>query len=213
MEYAQSYALYNYMRKDPKKGLEYSNLDLIRTFSGMPSEYGFILVHVAMVSHSGKQVKHTVGALEALSQGDRDAFNEELRGILNALKNINETMDTMWMHSTPGDYIKFRTFIMGTKNQPMFPKGVIYEGVSTEPTFYRGESGANDSIVPTADNFLQLTSQMPDNPLTQILRDFRTYRPANHNEWLAWLEKEAAALDVRSFAQQDPKSAGNYCLL
>lgn len=29
----------------------------------------------------------------------------------------------------------------------MFPNGVIYEGVSDEPFSFRGESGANDSMV------------------------------------------------------------------
>lgn len=29
----------------------------------------------------------------------------------------------------------------------MFPDGVIYEGVSEEPLSFRGESGANDSMV------------------------------------------------------------------
>jgi len=29
----------------------------------------------------------------------------------------------------------------------MFPHGVIYEGVSEEPLSFRGESGANDSMV------------------------------------------------------------------
>lgn len=33
MEYAQSYALYNYNRIDKNKGLEYENLQLIRRFS------------------------------------------------------------------------------------------------------------------------------------------------------------------------------------
>jgi len=36
----------------------------------------------------------------------------------------------------------------------MFPNGVIYEGVSDTPFFLRGESGANDSIIPTLDNLL-----------------------------------------------------------
>ena len=117
MEYAQSYALYNYKRKSLSKGLEYENLELIRTFSGMPAEHGFILVHVAMVAHTGKQVKHTAGALEAIKKGDRSAFNVELRGLLKTLQEINRTMDTMWNHSAPDDYLKFRTFIMGTKNQ------------------------------------------------------------------------------------------------
>ena len=63
-------------------------------------------------------------------------------------------MNTMWKESLPEDYDNFRTFIMGTKNQPMFPKGVIYEGVSGEPYFLWGESGADDNIIPTLDNLL-----------------------------------------------------------
>lgn len=89
----------------------------------------------------------------------------------------------------------------------MFPKGVVYEGVSDTPQFYRGESGANDSMVPSADNFLQVTEQMPENPLTEILRDFRTYRPKNHNEWLAWLEKEARTLGVKQHCLSDTTSS------
>ena len=94
---------------------------------------------------------------------------------------INSVFSTMWYRSKPAGYNSFRSFIMGIKNQPMFPNGVIYEGVSTEPASYRGESGANDSIIPTLDNLFELTDMMPHNPLTEILKDFRTYRPLNHN--------------------------------
>ena len=55
MEYAGSYALYNYRLVDPRKGLEYSNLRLIRAFEhGLDptsSEAGFVLVHVDSVYH------------------------------------------------------------------------------------------------------------------------------------------------------------------
>jgi indoleamine 2,3-dioxygenase len=53
----------------------------------------------------------------------------------------------MWGKSKPGDYISFRTFIFGITSQSMFPHGVVYEGVSEEPMSFRGESGANDSMV------------------------------------------------------------------
>lgn len=53
----------------------------------------------------------------------------------------------MWGKSKPGDYTSFRTFIFGITSQSMFPNGVIYEGVSDEPLSFRGESGANDSMV------------------------------------------------------------------
>jgi len=92
----------------------------------------------------------------------------------------------------------------------MFPNGVLYEGVSDQRTFYRGESGANDSIIPTTDNVLQLTASMPKNPLTDILKDFRSYRPKNHNEWLTFVENKANEVDLRSFAEAESNSAGIY---
>ena len=53
----------------------------------------------------------------------------------------------MWDKSKPKGYTTFRTFIFGITSQSMFPNGVIYEGVSDEPMSFRGESGANDSMV------------------------------------------------------------------
>mmetsp|Transcript_37877 Transcript_37877/g.33893 ORF Transcript_37877/g.33893 Transcript_37877/m.33893 type:complete len:224 (-) Transcript_37877:247-918(-) len=122
-------------------------------------------------------------------------------------------METMWVRSKPEDYNHFRTFILGIKNQPMFPNGVIYEGVSDEPMSYRGESGANDSIIPTIDNLLELTALMPKNPLTEILRDFRTYRPYGHNEYVGWVEHRARTVGVKDFALSHPESALLYLSL
>ena len=53
----------------------------------------------------------------------------------------------MWKKSMPGEYNNFRTFIFGITKQSMFPHGVVYEGVNEEPLSFRGESGANDSMV------------------------------------------------------------------
>lgn len=210
MEYALSYALYNYKRKDPSKGLDYNNLDLIRAFSGYPDEYGFILVHVAMVRHSGALAAASLTALDAAAEGNRPAFDKAMRDLLSSYQTINEVMETMWGRSKPEAYLSYRTFIMGTKSQPMFPNGVIYEGVSDEAYKMRGESGANDSMVPLGDNLLELTSNMPTNPLTNVLRDFRTYRPRNHQQFLEYVEKRAAAVGIRDFAMGNANSAALY---
>lgn len=210
MEYALSYALYNWKRKDPNGDLDYNNLELIRAFEGSEHEHGFILVHVAMVANSGEQVRHTLSVINRAEEQNRPAFNDALRDLSKTMRIINNTMDTMWKRSSPGAYDSFRSFIMGTKNQPMFPKGVIYEGVSDEPHFYRGESGANDTMIPTCDNLLQLTEKMPKNPLTEILFDFRQYRPVNHNEWLTFVHHRSSSVGVRNFALQDSTSAVLY---
>eukprot|EP01113_Clastostelium_recurvatum_P018560 TRINITY_DN2187_c0_g1_i3.p1 TRINITY_DN2187_c0_g1~~TRINITY_DN2187_c0_g1_i3.p1 ORF type:complete len:478 (-),score=138.43 TRINITY_DN2187_c0_g1_i3:71-1504(-) len=211
MEYALSYALANYQRADKDRPEEYDNLSLIRTFSGGPSEHGFILTHVAMVRHSGGIIATVPTIFDAVKAKDRSKFNAELDKLNSTMSKINAVMETMWKVSAPSDYGTFRTFIMGTKSQDeMFPQGVVYEGVSKDPTFYRGESGANDSIVPTMDNLLQLTEMMPSNELTDILRDFRSYRPPDHTKWLSFVESTSKELGVRNFALADAGSTLRY---
>ncbi|ORX49862.1 hypothetical protein DM01DRAFT_1409315 [Hesseltinella vesiculosa] len=210
MEYALSYALYNYKRINPLGDLTYDNLALVRSFAGSESEKGFVLNHVTMVSHSPKLVKYTVGAMEAVEANDRARFDQQMAGLNETYETINREMEMMWSRSLPEDYIHFRTFIMGTKNQPMFPDGVVYEGVSDEPVVHRGESGANDSMVPLGDNLLQITERMPENPLTKVLRDFRSYRPTNHREFLEHVQERANQINLKQFALKDDNSAALY---
>jgi indoleamine 2,3-dioxygenase len=49
MEYAQSYALYNWKRINQDGPVTFDNIKCIRQFAGSSSENGFIMVHVAMV--------------------------------------------------------------------------------------------------------------------------------------------------------------------
>jgi indoleamine 2,3-dioxygenase len=216
MEYAGSYALFNYRLVDPSAGLTYSNLRLIRAFEhGLDptsSEAGFVLVHVDMVKNSGPLVAGTMACLDACTAAsqpspspearltNRQSLNAGLTTILSALQRINTVMETMWTKSKPASYTHFRTFIFGITSQSMFPDGVIYEGVGpdSKPQSFRGESGANDSMVPLMDNFLQIP--MPDTPLTEILKDFRQYRPSNHREFLGWVGTRSEALGLKSWA-------------
>lgn len=209
MEYAGSYALFNYHLVDPAAGMEYSNLRLIRAFEhGLDptsSEAGFVLVHIDMVKNTGPLVGGTMKCLEAASSVHtsqverRTNFNDGLSTIIGALQKINHTMETMWHKSKPTEYTSFRTFIFGITSQSMFPDGVVYEGINdNKPLSFRGESGANDSIVPLMDNLLQIT--MPNTPLTEILRDFREYRPSNHKGFLFHVRERSVELDLRNYA-------------
>ena len=54
--------------------------------------------------------------------------------------------------------------------------GVIYEGVSNKPVQYRGQTGAQDNIIPTADIFTGVIGYYPTNDLTKYLLDLRSYR-------------------------------------
>jgi len=210
MEYAGSYALFNYRLVDPSAGLEYSNLRLIRAFEeGLDHnscEAGFVLVHIDMVKNSGPLVSGTLAALDALDTAAtsspatrRQDFNAGLRTVLETMRKVNKTMETMWGKSKPTSYTSFRTFIFGITSQSMFPNGVVYEGVNdNKPMSFRGESGANDSMIPLMDNLLCVT--MPDTPLTEILKDFREYRPSNHRAFLQFVKDRALEVDTKAFA-------------
>lgn len=49
---------------------------------------------------------------------------------------------------------------------------------------------------------------MPDTPLTEILVDFRSYRPGNHREFLEWVNDRAQDVGVMGYAMKDRTSAG-----
>lgn len=95
MEYAGSYALYNYKLEDPAKGMDYDNIRLIRAFENgldhKSSEAGFVLVHIDMVKNSGPLVSGTVEALDAAHES-REALNTALNKQLEALRKINATV-------------------------------------------------------------------------------------------------------------------------
>lgn len=89
----------------------------------------------------------------------------------------------------------------------MFPNGVIFEGVSEDPQYYRGETGAQDSIIPSCDNFLQLSRRYPNNELTEYLVDLRFYRPQDHRKYLEWVESASDAADVAATAMRSSRPA------
>jgi len=97
MEYAGSYALFNYRLQDPKRGLEYDNLRLIRAFEhGLDpksSEAGFVLVHVDMVQNSGPLVDGVVSSLDACEHNDREAFNVGMEKVVTSMTKVNKVME------------------------------------------------------------------------------------------------------------------------
>lgn len=210
MSYAYSYALYNYYLVDPAKGHDdYANLRLIRAFEkGLDpksSEAGFILTHIHMVAQTGGLIKGTTGLLSAISESASNSSLDRIAAakaslvcMLSSMSVIEANMEKMWTHSLPKEYMTYRTFIYGITSQSMFPDGVIYEGqYDNLPQFFRGESGANDAIIPLLDHLCEIP--MPANPLTDILVEFREYRPKPHREFLAFVRETSKSIGVRQF--------------
>ena len=157
-------------------------------FSGMDDERGFIMLHVDINQHSPQLVG---SILDFLKSKDNSGVNQSLNNCLSSMKSINERRQIMWQASRWKHYNDFRVFIMGIKgNDEIFGDGVIYEGVSKEPVQYRGQTGAQDNIIPTADIFTGVIDYYPSNDLTKYLLDLRSYRPKCIQNFLSDLKDE-----------------------
>jgi indoleamine 2,3-dioxygenase len=209
LDYAYGYGLNNAILKedcDPKNHLSYKT---IRTFNGHKSEEGFINVHVAMVAQSGELLKYQQNCLECVHNNDRKGFNASLYNHYKVFSSIVETLQTMWKASNFKDYLTFRTFIMGQiGNKECYPtESILFEreGGTFQEHAYRGETGAQDSIVPSVDNFLQLS--YPRNKLTEYLFNLRSYRPKDHQAYLNYLQQTSRSLGFREFCLGDADSS------
>lgn len=175
IDYHYAYSLGNYKKVDERGGMNWDNLGMCAKFSGMPDERGFIMLHVDMNQYSPELID---GISMALSSEEEVVMNEGLQKILYAISEINERRRLMWTASRWQHYNDFRVFIMGIEgNEDIFGPGLIYGGVSEEYRKYRGQTGAQDNIIPTLDIFTGVIQFYPQNELTTYLLDLRQYRP------------------------------------
>ena len=210
IDYHYSYSLGNYIKIDKSKGYEWENLAMAAKFSGMDDERGFIMLHVDINQHSPELVG---SILDYLKADEEKNVNLSLSKCLSAMKKINERRQVMWQASRWKHYNDFRVFIMGIKgNDEIFGDGVIYEGVSDKPVQYRGQTGAQDNIIPTADIFTGVIGYYPTNDLTKYLLDLRSYRPKCIQNFLSDIKDEMG--DNRLFNNlKESENEEGFCLL
>ena len=201
LDYHYAYSLGNYVKKNPKEGLHWENLDMACKFVGTSDEIGFIMVHVYINEMSPKLVSSVmeygkastsftnieqyfddignVSNRTVFSLPSSDIMNEHLLECGLVMTEMNKRRRDMWSASRHERYNDFRVFIMGIKgNDKIFPKGLTYQNCfNDEPQYFRGQTGAQDSIIPMMDIFTGIVDYYPDNQLTQYLLDLRSYRP------------------------------------
>jgi len=172
LDYHYSYSLGNYVKKNPAGDLDWKNLDMACKFTGTSDEIGFIMVHVYINEVSPQLVE------SVMDYGlNKSVVSLQMCG--RTLEEMNRRRRDMWTASRHERYNDFRIFIMGIKgNDKIFGSGLVYDGCfNNEPQQYRGQTGAQDSIIPMIDIFTGIVDFYPDNKLTEYLLDLRTYRP------------------------------------
>lgn len=174
------YALYNWKRFDPAGPIALGNMDTIQNFVHLYDEHWFILVHVEIEAIGAAMLAGIDRASRALAAGDVDSVNTGLQDIavavlrqVSVLRRIPEKMDPALYYRTFRPYIRFF-------------ENVVYEGVADAPMNFRGETGAQSSIIPALVAFLKIGHRQ--SALTDHLADMRRFMPAPHRRLLAEIE-------------------------
>jgi indoleamine 2,3-dioxygenase len=193
-----SHALYNWRRFDSAASIELGNIARLENFLGGVDEDWFVLVHVAIEAKAAKGIKSVVEAQEAVSEKDAEMVVAKLCAVAASLTSMLETLQRMPEKCDPYIYYtRVRPFIFGWKDNPAFPEGVHYEGVDAyqgKPQTFRGETGAQSSIIPALDNALGIVYE--NNPLLEHLIALRDYMPPRHREFVLLMQSRPS---IRAF--------------
>jgi indoleamine 2,3-dioxygenase len=186
-----SYALHNWRRLDPQKPIRLGNIVLQQNFLGGLDEEWFVLVHIEIEAEAGPGLMSLVQAQNAAQDNRENDVLTGLRILAVAQEAMRETLLRMPERCDPYIYYsRVRPYIHGWKNSPALPDGVMYEGVAPyqeKPQLFRGETGAQSTIVPALDAGLGI--RHADDPLTQYLNEMRDYMPPRHRAFVAALEE------------------------
>ena len=181
-----SYALNNWKLQDVNKPFDLENIRILQNFLGGMDEDWFIMIHIA-IEQEAKEILNNLKTYYL----DKNEDQSYLENALVSIKKINQIMNRMPEKCDPFIYYnRVRPYIFGWKNNPATPNGVIYEGVEEyggNPQLFRGETGAQSSIVPALDALLGVTHS--NDPLKEYLDEMRLYMPKEHRNLLNDLDQ------------------------
>ena len=190
-----SYALDNWRRLDSGKPIQLDNIVLLQNFLGGLDEEWFVVIHVQIERQAGPGLAGLIRAISGAAGDKPDEVLAGLRSLAAAQTAMRDTLLRMKERCDPYMYYnRVRPYIHAWKNSPTLPHGLVYEGVEAyagQPQQFRGETGAQSSIVPCLDAGLGI-SHAPD-PLTVYLQEMREYMPPRHQAFLRTIEQTTDA--------------------
>ena len=202
-----SYCLDNWFLINQDEEISLENVGLINNFLGGVDEDWFVTIHVCIEDAASGAIE----ACQKIAQCDETSSEKEILSLLNqiaeSMKKVNSIFARMPEKCDPYIYYhRVRPFIFGTKDNPDLKEGLIYEGqFENKPQFFRGETGAQSSIIPSLDGALQI-SHTKDH-LRHYLNEMRDYMPPKHREFISTLENNSK---LKKLLNDSNKLANKY---
>ena len=191
-----SYCLDNWYKIDANEEINLENVALINNFLGGVDEDWFVTVHVAIENQASGAIEACMEMMEFNSETPESEIKKQLKNILQSMIGVNNIFSRMPEKCDPYVYYhRVRPFIFGSKDNPDLKSGLKYEGeFQGKPQFFRGETGAQSSIIPSLDAALGVKHS--NDSLRHYLNEMRDYMPPKHNQFIKNLESKSTTRDL-----------------
>ena len=201
-----SYCLDNWYKINSDHEISLENVALINNFLGGVDEDWFVTIHVC-IENAANDAIEAAQNISKISKYEPVLLSKNLRKIAKAMKEVNSIFARMPERCDPYVYYhRVRPFIFGTKDNPDLKKGLIYKNqFNNKPQFYRGETGAQSSIIPLLDGALGV-KHTNDN-LRHYLNEMRDYMPPEHRKIIEAAESKS---QVSKFINRTQKLKKEY---
>ena len=202
-----SYCLDNWYRLNKNEDISLENIGLLTNFLGGVDEDWFVTIHVC-IEDAAKEAITAAHAISKLNKNNSvESFSYQLKLIASSLRKVNTIFSRMPEKCDPYVYYhRVRPFIFGTKDNPDLKKGLIYQNqYKNKPQFFRGETGAQSSIMPFLDGALGIYHT--EDHLRHYLNEMRDYMPPAHRLAIERVEMRSKAKEI---IQQSKKLINEY---
>ncbi len=191
-----SYCLDNWYKINKQEPISLNNVALINNFLGGVDEDWFVTIHVCIEDAASGAVDAAYKISHLDKNNSVNDFLSQLKQIRKSLIKVNDIFSKMPQKCDPYVYYhRVRPYIFGTKDNPDLKKGLIYENqYDNKPQFFRGETGAQSSIIPFLDGALGI-GHTNDN-LKHYLNEMRDYMPPKHRKMIEKVENKSQAKEI-----------------
>ncbi len=201
------YVLNNWRRINLSGEIALGNIETIQHFRGGRDENWFILVHVDIEARAASALQGIQTAVMAAQDRDLQQLEISLEKVATSLEQMIVSFHRMPEQCDSDIYYwKVRPYIFSFTD-------VVYEGVAEfegKPQSFRGQTGAQSSIVPTLVAALGLRHEQSG--LTQHLDIMKAYMPVPHREFIAQMSHSTVRAVVLNSHSPTLSDIYNLCL-
>lgn len=172
------YVLSNWERIDPNGAITVDNTRIVQPFLGNKDESWFIRIHVDIEARAADALISIQKAADAAARDDAETLETALTAVHHSICRMIDTFHRM-PEGCDSDvyYFNVRPYNFGFSD-------VVYEGTfGGQPQNFRGQTGAQSSIVPTLVAALGLQHEATG--LTEHLDIMKDYMPKPHRDHIA----------------------------